>query len=165
MQTTYFLNRIRTNRWWIYQQERFPIFAHGVLIAAFSCSGVCLSALLRGSMIFPPLHTLLTAFLVALSFFLLLRIADEFKDAEEDAHYRSYRPVPRGLVSLHELGAIGAAVILLQFVLTWLLAPPLILILIGAWGYWALMSKEFFAARWLKAHHFTYMWTHMLIMV
>ena len=24
------------NRWWIYQKERFPIFGHGPLIAAFS---------------------------------------------------------------------------------------------------------------------------------
>ena len=32
--------------------------------------------------------------------FLQLRIADEFKDFDEDSRYRPYRPVPRGLVTL-----------------------------------------------------------------
>ena len=36
-----------TNRWWVYQRERFPIFAHGLLIAAFSFSAVSFSMLLR----------------------------------------------------------------------------------------------------------------------
>ena len=35
-------------RWWIYQHERFPIFAHGVLIAAFSFCMVSYSSLVRG---------------------------------------------------------------------------------------------------------------------
>jgi len=157
------LKGIRANRWWIYQKERFPIIAHGLLIAAFSFSGMCLSALLRGSATFPALYPSLTAFLVALLFFLLLRIADEFKDAQADARYRPYRPVPRGLVSLRELGCIGATVMLLQLALTWLLDPRLVVILLGAWIYWVLMSKEFFVAGWLKKHHFTYLWTHMLI--
>ena len=29
-----------TNRWWIYQQERFPLAGHGPLILAFSASAV-----------------------------------------------------------------------------------------------------------------------------
>jgi 4-hydroxybenzoate polyprenyltransferase len=32
------------------------------------------------------------------------------------------------------------------------------------WVYLSLMSKEFFVRNWLKAHPFTYMWTHMFIM-
>jgi len=28
------------NRWWIYQEERFPIFGHGPLILAFSLSAM-----------------------------------------------------------------------------------------------------------------------------
>ena len=31
-------------RWWTYQRERFPVFAHGSLIAAFSFSAVSYSA-------------------------------------------------------------------------------------------------------------------------
>ena len=84
------LKGIRANRWWIYQKERFPIIAHGLLIAAFSFSGMCLSALLRGSATFPALYPSLTAFLVAL-LFLLLRIADEFKDAQSGC---ALSPIP-----------------------------------------------------------------------
>ena len=75
------------NRWWIYQRERFPVAAHGALIAAFSLSAVCFSALLRGASAFPPVRTLLVAFVSSFIFFLQLRIADEFKDYEEDARW------------------------------------------------------------------------------
>ena len=54
------------------------------------------------------------AFATAFLFFLQLRIADEFKDFEEDSRYRPYRPVPRGLVRLRELGWLGAAAACLQ---------------------------------------------------
>ena len=44
-------------RWWIYQRERFPVLAHGLLIAAFSSSAVCFSSLLRGRTELPQLLT------------------------------------------------------------------------------------------------------------
>ena len=80
-------------RWWIYQKERFPIFQHGPLVAAFSSCAVAYSALLTGSS--PVWQSFAVAFITCLIFFLQLRIADEFKDAEEDATYRPYRAVPR----------------------------------------------------------------------
>ena len=91
-------------RWWTYQKERFPIFKHGILVAAFSSSAIAFSALLGGGG--PQWSAFFVAFLSSLIFFLQLRIADEFKDAEEDAKYRPYRAVPRGLVSLRELGFV-----------------------------------------------------------
>src|SRR5829696_4543202 len=96
-------------RWWAYQRERFPVFAHGLLIAAFSYS-----ALLRGRAAVEPAGAL-AAFVTAFLFFLQLRIADEFKDFEEDARYRPYRAVPRGLVSLRELGVVFALAGAVQF--------------------------------------------------
>ena len=96
------------NRWWTYQRERFPILAHGILIASFSFSAVCFSSLLRGQTELPRLSSIFVAFVTAFLFFLQLRIADEFKDFEEDARYRPYRAVPRGLVTLRELGGLGA---------------------------------------------------------
>ncbi|MDH5553526.1 MAG: hypothetical protein OEX82_09395, partial [Nitrosomonas sp.] len=98
-----------SNRWWIYQQERFPLLAHGPLVAAFSFSAVCFSSLLRDEVSMPGLLPTMVAFITALLLFLQLRIADEFKDYEEDCRYRSYRPVPRGLISLRELGWVAAA--------------------------------------------------------
>jgi 4-hydroxybenzoate polyprenyltransferase len=150
------------NRWWIYQQERFPLLAHGPLIAAFSASAVGYSALLRGGR--PAAISFLVAFLGSLGSFLLLRIADEFKDAEEDARYRPYRPVPRGLVQLRELAAIGVAVALLQLLLAVSVGWPLVGLLAVTWAYFLLMSREFFARTWLKARPVAYLFSHMLIM-
>ncbi|NOX93284.1 MAG: hypothetical protein GXP18_12790, partial [Gammaproteobacteria bacterium] len=112
-----------TNRWWIYQRERFPVLAHGPLVIAFSFSALCYSSLLRGDINIPDLLPGVVAFLTAFLLFLQLRIADEFKDHEEDCRYRSYRPVPRGLVSLRELGWIAAGSLLVQLLLALWLAP------------------------------------------
>src|SRR5256714_14643558 len=142
------------NRWWIYQRERFPVIAHGLLIAAFSSSAVCFSALLRSQQIYrikiPHPLSLLVAYATAFLFFLQLRIADEFKDFEEDSRYRPYRPVPRGLVSLRELGFVAAACALVQLGLALWLQPSMIGLLAIPWGYLALLSKEFFVGDWLK---------------
>ena len=157
-------NRFPGSRWWAYQRERFPVLAHAPLIAAFSFSAVSYSFLLRGERGLPRAETALVAFATSFLFFLQLRIADEFKDFDEDSRYRPYRPVPRGLVSLRELGAIGVAGAAIQFLLALRLAPGLIAVLLLTWTYLALMSCEFFAREWLKARPITYMWTHMLIM-
>ncbi len=155
---------ITTNRWWIYQRERFPLLGHGPLVAAFSFSAVAYSSLLRGEPMMPALTTWVVAFITSLIFFLQLRIADEFKDFEEDSRYRSYRPVPRGLVMLRELGVVGAILAFVQLVLALWLYWPLIFALIVTWVYLALMSHEFFVRDWLKVRPVTYLWTHMLIM-
>lgn len=152
------------NRWWIYQRERFPLFAHGPLILAFSLCAVCFSALLRGTETFPAWPTIAVAFLSSLISFLHLRLADEFKDFEEDSRHRPYRPVPRGLVTLRELGVVWIGTGLVQLGLALALRPTLVLPLLVTWTYLALMSREFFCRSWLKAHPFTYMWTHMFIM-
>ena len=150
------------NRWVVYQRERFPILAHGPLIAAFSLSAVSYSALLRGQSSI-ALSGAFVAFVTAFLFFLQLRIADEFKDLEEDTRYRPYRPVPRGLVTLRELGWLGAGAACVQLGLALWLRAPLVLVLLAAWIYLALMSVEFFARDWLKARPVTYLSTHMLI--
>jgi 4-hydroxybenzoate polyprenyltransferase len=157
-------NREAGNRWWIYQRERFPIFAHGPLIAAFSLSAVSYSALIRGEHRLPHWQSCLVAFLSSFLFFLQLRLADEFKDFEEDSQYRQYRPVPRGLVTLRDLAWVWVGCIVIQLVLALWLSPKLIVLLVITWLYLGMMSKEFFARRWLKARPITYMVTHMAIM-
>jgi 4-hydroxybenzoate polyprenyltransferase len=153
------------NRWWTYQRERFPLLAHGLLIAAFSSSAVCFSAQLRGAGGgLPPAPVFAVAFVSCFLFFLQLRVADEFKDFEEDSRYRPYRPVPRGLVGLRELGGVFAVAAVVQLAAALVLEPLLALILVVAWSYLALMGVEFFARDWLVARPVTYLWTHMLIM-
>lgn len=152
------------NRWHIYQRERFPVLAHGPLIAAFSFSAVSYSSLLRNRLTLPAAGSVFVAFVTAFLFFLQLRIADEFKDHKEDARYRPHRPVPRGLVTLRELGVMGVMGTLIQLGLALWLGPSMMLLLIPVWLYLGLMTKEFFVREWLKARPFTYLWTHMLIM-
>lgn len=152
------------NRWWVYQRERFPLLSNGILIALFSLSAVAYSRFLVESGSRPEPVELLVSFIETFVFFLLLRIADEFKDYEDDARYRPYRAVPRGVVTLAELRALGIGALVLQVVLAWSYYPPLVLLLIPVWLYFALMSKEFFVARWLKARPLVYVFSHMLIM-
>jgi len=153
-----------SNRWWIYQRERFPVVVHGVLIAAL-CAGVLLfSAKARGNPELPGLRIYTAAFVSVFLFFLQLRIADEFKDYQDDLKYRPYRPVPRGLVRLPELGRIGLASAAVQLGLALWLNPRMILPLVLVWAYMLLMTKEFFAPTRLKSHPLGYLTSHMVIM-
>lgn len=136
---------------------------NGLLIAAFSSCAVSFSCLLRGGQSIPSMAALLTAFATAFILFLQLRIADEFKDFDEDSRYRPYRPVPRGLVRLHELALIGVGGALVQLALAFWLAPGLALLLVATWGYLALMTREFFVRDWIRERPITYLWSHMLI--
>lgn len=152
------------NRWIIYQKERFPLHQHGPLVFAFSFSALIFSRLLRGEVSLPSLTQTTVAFVTAMLFFLQLRIADEFKDFEEDRRYRPYRPVPRGLVQLRELAVVFAFCAILQLLLALWLHPPLLILLSITWLYLGAMSKEFFVRDWLVARPITYLWSHMLIM-
>src|SRR6185295_10255425 len=125
------------NRWIVYQRERFPLAAHAPLVAAFSASAVCFSSLVRGQIAAPKLSTLAVAFVTSLLFFLQLRIADEFKDFEDDSRHRPYRPVPRGLVTLRELAWIGGGAAGVQLLLALALDPTIVWLLAIAWVYLA----------------------------
>lgn len=149
-------------RLWEYQAERFPVFKHGALIAAFGASAVCLSALLRGAA--PSVVAIVVAVLVLFGFFFQLRVADEHKDNEDDTKYRPERPVPRGLVTLKELRVVAFVVAAAQIGLTVLLDWTLIVLLLAVWGWLAIMTKEFFVPKWLKARPLIYMVSHMAIM-
>jgi 4-hydroxybenzoate polyprenyltransferase len=155
-------------RWNSYQRERFPVLAHGPLIAAFSSGAVCYSAQLRAvagasrPSIVP--ESLVVAFVSCLLFFFQLRVSDEFKDLEEDTRWRPYRPVPRGLVTLRELGWLAVVAAVIQLAGALWLAPRLVGPLVLVWAYAGLMTKEFWARDWLARHPFTVLWSHMLIM-
>lgn len=150
-------------RWWIYQRERFPLVAHGPLILAFSFCAVAFSAHLRGGG-WPQIGAVVVAFVSSLLFFLQLRIADEFKDLAEDTRWRPYRPVPRGLVTLRELGWVFVAAALIQLALALWWSPTQVVVLAVAWAYLAAMTVEFGCRTWLKRHPIVYLWSHMLIM-
>lgn len=151
------------NRFWIYQKERFPVFSYGLMVFTFTFSAMSYSKILRGELDF-SFVTLLIGALTSFGYFFLLRIFDEFKDAEDDAKYRPYRAVPRGLVSFKELKWLAIIIIVFQFILNAVFIPKMLWI----WGlviiYMLIMAKEFFVCSWLRKHPVAYLISHMMIM-
>lgn len=150
-------------RFWTYQKERFPLIAHGVMIAAFTFSAVSYSRICRGAEGFINTVDFLVGVFATITLFLLVRICDEFKDQEEDLKYRPHLPVPRGLVSLKELKWLGYIITLVQLLVISLIQPQMLLLYVIVLGYLMLMRIEFFVPKWLKAHHIIYIASHMMI--
>ncbi len=151
-------------RFLTYQKERFPFLVHGPLIAAFSFSAIGYSRLCRGETSFIPAIDYLHCICITITLFFLLRLSDEHKDKEDDAKYRTYLPVPRGLVSLKELAVLGVIIFLAQVLLVVILKLSLIYLYALVIIYLILMGVEFFIKSWLKTHLFWYVVSHMFIM-
>jgi len=152
------------NKWMTYQKERFPLVRYSFLVSAFAASGLSLSYLLTGMQNPLTIEMFIVAFSVTLMLFFQLRVADEHKDFEYDAKHHPDRPVPRGLVSLGELRILAVASGLIQILAVVFLSAKLIVPLVLAWLYMALMTKEFFVGEWLREHPVVYMLTHMSIL-
>lgn len=150
-------------RFYIYQKERFPFLAHGVLISAFTFSAISYSRISQGDEGFIDFKDFLIGVFITLSFFFLVRVFDEFKDKEEDAQYRKYLPVPRGLISLEELKIIGWIVGMTQLFVIAFFQPQMIYLYVIVLIYLCLMGVEFFVPKWLKKRHLLYIISHMLI--
>lgn len=101
---------------------------------------------------------------VALGLFFLLRLVDEWKDREEDARWRPYRPVPRGLVGFSDLVRWGAITLGLQVGIVAVFAPSLWIWTLPALLWLVAMSFEFGIGAFLRRHPFVYAGSHMLIM-
>ena len=151
------------NRWWIYQEERFPLLAHGPLVIVFCLAIMLFSALQQGDPL-PHLDRIAGAVLSTLIFFFQLRVADEHKDFTIDATFRPHRAVPRGLVSLRELARLAIAGAVVQFLIAVYVDIGLVPVLILVWAYMGLMTNEFFARSWLLGHPAVYLVSHMLVM-
>ncbi|MDX1403771.1 MAG: UbiA family prenyltransferase [Woeseiaceae bacterium] len=151
------------NRWWIYQRERFPLVMHGPLVVVF-CLAVMLFSSLQQVAGFPGLANLSAAVISTLLLFFQLRVADEFKDFAIDSAYRPHRAVPRGLVSLAELGKLAWAAAAIQLLIAAYLDIGLVPLLFAVWAYMGLMTREFFVKDWLVKHPTVYLLSHMLVM-
>lgn len=151
-------------RLWAYQRERFPVLGYVPLIGISAVSAAAWSAAARGRTGLPAWPVLLVGMATALAFFFLLRVADEHKDAEADRQFRPELPVPRGLVSLAELRRAGAVVALAAAAANALVAPRLLLALVPAVAWAALMAREFFVPEWLRARPVAYLLSHMVVM-
>jgi 4-hydroxybenzoate polyprenyltransferase len=150
------------DRWRTYLRERFPLGAHGPVVAAFAGGVMCAGAALRSGPA-PAVLALLFVFLVVLGFFFQLRVADEWKDAETDRLHRPERPVPRGLVTLRELATLAGMVAVVQLVLTVALSPALLLPLALVWVFGAWMTVEFFLAALLRGRPLAVLLSHGMV--
>lgn len=150
-------------RFYLYQKERFPFLAHGLLVAAFTFSAIAYSLICRGETHFVDWKNYLVAAFTTITLFFLVRIFDEFKDARDDAAYRKELPVPRGLISLRELFIIGAVTVMLQVIVNLWFFPKLLVLYGVVIFYLSVMGREFFIPEWLKKHQFWYVTSHMFI--
>ncbi len=150
-------------RFLIYQKERFPILGHGLMIVAFTFSAISYSRICRGEAGFITWQDFLIGIFATVTLFFLVRIFDEFKDKEDDAKYRKYLPVPRGLISLNELKAIAIVVAILQITAIALFQTNMLLLYGIVIAYLLLMGVEFFIPKWLKKHQIIYITSHMVI--
>lgn len=150
-------------RLWQYQRERFPLFAHGILILSFTFSAMAYSHLCRQDGLPLEYQKLFLAFTNTFLLFLLLRISDEFKDRDFDLKNRPHLPVPRGLVQLSELKTIGIIVLISLSVFNLIFALHHFYLYLFILIYMALMFKEFFIKHWLEKNQLWYVTSHMLI--
>lgn len=151
-------------RFWIYQKERFPVFSHGLLITTFTFSAVSYSLMCRGANTFISLAEFLPGLYITFSLFFLLRLFDEFKDKKEDALYRKYLPVPRGLVSIKELRVLSYLVFISQFAVIYFFQLELLTLYLFILLYLLLMRVEFFVPNYLKKRQILYITSHMFIL-
>lgn len=148
-----------------YLGERFPVFRHGVLIAAYTSS----NAFLAQAVTAPgrPVAygwTTLAAAVTLFLFFFHLRVFDEHKDYAEDCRHHPARVLQRGLVTLGQLARLGAVAIAIQLLVAALMGPAALAALALALGFSLLMRVEFFAGEWLRRHFLVYAASHLLVM-
>ncbi len=150
-------------RFLIYQKERFPFIVHGLMISAFTFSAISYSRICRGQEDFIPWSDFIIGIFATITLFFLVRIFDEFKDKEDDAKYRKYLPVPRGLISLKELKTIGIIVAIAQILMIAIFQLDMLYLYVIVLLYLLLMGVEFFVPKWLKKRHLIYIASHMVI--
>lgn len=142
-------------KWYTYQKERFPVLIYGLYVFAIVFAVFCFNShLILTYETIINWKLLIPMFVVTFLQFLMVRIVDEFKDYEEDCKYRSYRPVPRGLITLKELKILFVICILLQLAITFFATEKIISFTrLGIlWMFFVVMSKSFFMKKIIEKH-------------
>lgn len=150
------------NRWTTYVKERFPLV--GYLLVAGGLSGST-TALLRGRS-WSSSDLLATGLATAgvMLFLIQVRWMDEVKDVDKDRLAHPERPLPRGLVKVHEVvrvirGFNGVAAVFAVLLAAMGYLPGAATYL-ALWGFLLLMYKEFFAGEWLGERPILYALSH-----
>lgn len=157
-------------KWYTYQKERFPVLTYGLYIFCIVFGTYCyyisnVNIISEKNIFWKAMSSnsfelfknwawmLIPLFVVTFLQFLMVRIIDEFKDYEEDCKYRSYRPVPRGLVTLKELKYLFLICAILQVGITYFMNGLTSLCFLSlVWVFFLLMTKSFFIKEILDKH-------------
>ena len=107
----------------------------------------------------------IVAFVVAMSFFLRLRLFDEIKDYETDLTVNPTRPLARGLIKIPEVRKLIGLLCLLEFGLLACISKSVALAHILPVAYSFLMYREFFIGKWIRPHLTTYAVLHTFVSV
>ncbi|MFB0519892.1 MAG: UbiA family prenyltransferase [Desulfatiglandales bacterium] len=146
----------------IYTSERFPLASHSVAILAFFLSAYLTAQALSNSSVRVRWEAV-SGFVALVLVFFHVRIMDEFKDAREDAEYHPERPVPRGLITLRELGGIGIAAVIVEIGLSLWMGVLVLLAYSVVLLFTFLMYREFFLGNWLRKNPVLYTVSHIVI--
>lgn len=155
------------NRWMTYVLERFPLVGY-LLFGGGLCGST--TALLRGRH-WTSSDLVATALASAgvLLFLVQLRWMDEVKDVDKDRLAHPERPLPRGLVTLHEVKRVirgfNIAAAAFAAALAALGHLPAAGTYLALWGFLLLMYKEFFAGKWLGERPLLYALSHQASLV
>lgn len=150
-------------RFWIFQKERFPLLLNLVAIGVFNFSAITYSRVCRHASGFIDLKDYLVGIATTFTLFFLVRVLDEFKDAKHDLQYRTYLPIPRGVISLRELGWIAAVWTTIQLTALLLVQPSMFSYYLLVVIYLVLMRYEFFLSKWLKNQSMVNNLAHMMV--
>ena len=150
------------SRHYQYLQERFPLTQFIPLSAIFALSaGIGTQLYLFGQV--KEISSLMLAFVALFLFLLRLRLFDEFKDFAHDSTYYSDRPVPRGLVTLKDLGVGIFIVLFIEILIATTGGAASLIFFCVALLYSLFMFKEFFVSVWLKKRFTLYIASHEIL--
>lgn len=155
-------------RWWTFLQERFEPFGSTLTIAAF-CGA---NALIAWPEINPgmpgaalsvpavPWGRWAAGFALIWLVFFHMRLFDEVKDYQTDREVNPERPLPRGLISLNEFGAMTLLVIVTEIVIAANLGWHVFMAHLMTLAFTLLMRQEFFIGDWLRPKMEAYAGSH-----
>ena len=148
-----------------WSDERFPL-AHAI---AFFSLYLTAAAVARYSASEAPVNFNLLdilACLLALSYFLVLRVFDEHKDYELDCMNHPQRVLQSGMITLKHLKGLALVSIIAQLLFSLWLDQGVAHVSM-AWGiafvWTCLMGVEFFCGEWLEKRLTLYAFSHMLV--
>lgn len=156
------------HKWLQLIKERFNPVSYAVMIFVFLGAHyiLYLNFIKRDiTLDFSDILHLIPLFLATSLFFFKLRLFDEVKDIESDTVHHPERPLPRGILSKHDVLRITLIVITIEMALFFYYGFWAFVSAVIAVSYSLVMYKEFFIKEWLRAHLTTYAVAHTFVVV